>query len=93
MARPKRDAENLKEIEKKMTKLKDHGRKRDALRKAGMALTVIRTLAEQNEVRPEVNPDLQRLLIGDPIELEEQRMGKDQSRRTCLPPGMNLDSG
>ena len=77
----KRDAGNLLEIKRKMAKIKEHGRKRDELRESGMALTVIRTLAEQNEGRPEVNQDLQRLLNGDPIALEEQMMRNEQSRR------------
>ena len=78
----KRDAENLQEIKKKMAKLKEHGRKRDELREAGMALKVTRTLDEQNEGRPEVKQDMKRQLNGDPIALEEQRLRNGQSRRS-----------
>ena len=78
----KRDAKNLQEIKKKMAKLTEHGRKRDELREAGMALTVIRTLDEQNGGRPEVHQEMQRLLNGDPISLEEQRLRNEQSRRS-----------
>ena len=78
----KRDAENLQDIKKKMGKLKEHCRKRDGLREAGMALTVISTLAEQNEGLPEAHQDMQRLLNGDPIALEGQRLGNEKIRRS-----------
>ena len=78
----KRDAGNLLEIKRKMAKIKEHGRKRDELREAGMALKVTRTLDEQNEGRPEVKQDMKRQLNGDPIALEEQRLRNGQSRRS-----------
>ena len=83
----KRDAENLQEAKKKMGELRGHERNRDELREAGMALSFFMTLNEQNEGRPRgLNPqaggdtNMQMLLIGDPIALEEQRQLNESSR-------------
>ena len=56
------------------------------------------TSSNEHEARPEVKDmgatysDLQRMMGGYSIALEEQRPRNEQSRRTCLLSGANLDS-
>ena len=54
--------------------------------------------SNEHEARPEVKDlgmtysGLQRMMDGDPIALEEQRLRNERSRRTCLQSGKNSDS-
>ena len=96
------DKESLQEEKKKMGKLRIHAQRRDELREACMALSIFRTLVEQNEggtgeIKPkdELNPDSQKLPNGEDGAKEEQwflRNAAEWAGRTCIPSEKNLDS-